>query len=225
MLISTTAVLAVSLGLAAAANIKGNIRANDLLADLSPRGLSSSTRVVLDGGRWSARVARGGEWELQGVPEGEWVLDVLSPQYDFDQYLVRVPSDPASPPTLHPHTPFSPLSSTAHTLPSPLSLSPRASRAWVQREDGFGTQIKGMLANPMMLLMGATVIGVVLVPMLLKNMDPDAAGEAAKRRDMIARGDIGGGLKGIMDAPGNRGPAEVARAAPAGRAKGKNRRK
>ncbi|KZT59679.1 hypothetical protein CALCODRAFT_507390 [Calocera cornea HHB12733] len=179
MRISSAAFLAASIGLAAAANVKGRIRANDIL-------------TVLDGGRYSARVTKSGEFELQGIPEGEWVLDVLSPQYDFEQFLVRVPSDPASPPTLHPHTPFSPLSSSTHTLPT-LSLSPRASRAWTQREDGFTTQIKGMLGNPMMLLMLATVGGVVLLPMVLKNIDPDAADEAAKRRNMIARGDVGGG--------------------------------
>ncbi|EJT97840.1 hypothetical protein DACRYDRAFT_119062 [Dacryopinax primogenitus] len=233
--------LAVLLALqATAANIKGYIRPNEILkgssaglpygkrsysVDLSSRELSPATRVVLDGGRWSARVTKGGVWELQGIPEGEWVLDVLSPQYDFDQYLVRVPADPSQPLTLHPHTPFAPLSSAVHTLASPLYLSPTHSRAWQQVDSTFATQIRGMFGNPMMLLMIATVAGVVLVPMLLKNMDPEALEEGGKRREMIARGDVGNGLKGLLEEQGKRGPAEAVAAPSGGRPKGKGRRK
>ncbi|KAF9585968.1 hypothetical protein BGW38_010736 [Lunasporangiospora selenospora] len=66
-------------------------------------------------------------------------------------------------------------SNNDNTLPSPLVLSPRGQSSYFVPREGF--KLSHLLANPMMLMMGFSVLMLFIMPKLMANMDPEAMQE------------------------------------------------
>ncbi|KAG0241811.1 ER membrane protein complex subunit 7 [Actinomortierella wolfii] len=106
------------------------------------------------------------------VPEGAYSLEVRSPQYIYPAIRVTV-SEKGS--TAYLVTYGSDWSNSENRLPMPLILSPRAESSYFVPREGF--KISHLFANPMMLMMGFSVLMLFVMPKLMANMDPQAMEE------------------------------------------------
>ncbi|GJJ72133.1 ER membrane protein complex subunit 7 [Entomortierella parvispora] len=137
-----------------------------------PRDISPRTRVVLSGGQYSTMITKDGRFIFPDVAEGTYALEVQSPQYIYpnmrlvvsDQqakaYIVSIGAD---------------WSNNDNAITFPITLVPRAPAMYFIPREGF--QIKHLFANPMMLMMGFSVIMLFVMPKLMANMDPEAMQE------------------------------------------------
>ncbi|KAF9430688.1 hypothetical protein BGZ94_004904 [Podila epigama] len=156
--------------LASAIQISGNLNSHG--ENANPRDLSSQTRVILSGGEYSAMVTKDGRFTFPNIPEGSYLLEVQSPQYIFPTLKVVV-SDKESKAYLV--TYGADWSNNDIQIQFPLSLSPKAHISYFIPREGF--KLSSLFANPMMLMMGFSVLMLFVMPKLLANMDPEAMEE------------------------------------------------
>ena len=67
------------------------------------------------------------------------------------------------------------------------------------RRESFS--LMSLLANPMFLMMGVSVLMLVAMPKLMENMDPEAVKEAKEAQAALHRGDFKGFLANLSDEP------------------------
>ncbi|KAG0338109.1 hypothetical protein BG004_007351 [Podila humilis] len=138
--------------LVSAYQISGSL--NGLGENPHPRDLSINTRVVLSGGEYSAMVTKEGRFTFPNIPEGSYLLEVQSPQYIYPTLKVIV--------------------TAKESKASMVALGTDCQKTIVPRE---GFKISQIFANPMMLMMGFSVLMLFVMPKLLSNMDPEAMEE------------------------------------------------
>jgi len=164
-----------------ALDLAGKVQWNALCPDYKAIGRA---KVILDDGSMYGSVTRDGRFVIPDVPVGTYILSVLAHDHLFDQFRVDV-FDTSSDPEIRPYIPGTPLSATpAVTLPYPLKLYPR------QRNDYFvppqSFNILGMFQNPMMLMMVGVGAMALLMPYLMKNMDPESLQDLKDQQSRIA---------------------------------------
>ncbi|KAF9977553.1 hypothetical protein BGZ73_005682 [Actinomortierella ambigua] len=137
----------------------------------SPKDLSARTRVILSGGQFSAMINKDGKFSFE-VPDGAYLLEVRSPEYIYPSVHITV-SGKASTANLVPYG--SDWSNTENRLSTPLVLTPRGATDYFVPREGF--KITHLFANPMMLMMGFSVIMLFVMPKMMANMDPQAMEE------------------------------------------------
>ncbi|KJE93570.1 hypothetical protein CAOG_04337 [Capsaspora owczarzaki ATCC 30864] len=152
-----------------------------------PGGWQAHTRVLLNGGAMSAFVRLDGSFELLDVPSGVHLLEVVHPSYMFEPVRVEVSSKhngrvrakrayfgaaPAAG-SQQSSSQQSGLGSsiTGDNLAYPLKLQARGAAQFFQRREGV--DIRGMLMNPMVLMMGVMLIMAYAMPKMMENMDPE----------------------------------------------------
>ncbi|KAI8871105.1 hypothetical protein GQ42DRAFT_162246 [Ramicandelaber brevisporus] len=179
---------ALLLSVASAVNIRGSIVSGKLVEDTT--ALSPSTRVVLNSGERVAHIARDGSFVLRGVTKGTHILEVLSPEYIFQRYVVAIDTDsdpkggarvniqyyqPGAVYSLNGGSSSSSSSSGSSSLGHPLAISP------VGKTDFFtprpSLNITSIFANPYMLLMGVSVLMLFVLPKLQEQIDPKGRAE------------------------------------------------
>lgn len=170
------------------AEVRGQIQTNDALRDVVLLGATTRVQLVPAGSsqgnrQHSTLVRRDGSFSLQGVQPGTYLLDILSRAQAFHTYRVDVPAPaaasassdaqgataPGAPglPQVRIHLPGQSLSASAsaYALPYPLIAAPRAGYDFFTEKEGFN--IKAMLANPMMLMAGAGMLLVFVMPKIM----------------------------------------------------------
>ncbi|KAG0046077.1 hypothetical protein BGZ83_008726 [Gryganskiella cystojenkinii] len=130
------------------------------------------TRIVLSGGQYSTMITKDGRFIFPDVPEGTYALEVQSPQYIYPSMKLVVADKQAK---AYLVTLGSDWSNNDNALQFPITFVPRAPSSYFVPREGF--QIKHLFANPMMLMMGFSVIMLFLMPKLMANMDPEAMQE------------------------------------------------
>jgi hypothetical protein len=103
----STAAFLCAAGAAEAADVTGRVHVRQLLAggaaagDVSSSGSASAssssepTRVVLNGGEYSAVARRDGSFRIPSVPSGVYLLEVFHPSAAYSTYKVNVPREEA----------------------------------------------------------------------------------------------------------------------------------
>ncbi|GBE78393.1 hypothetical protein SCP_0112780 [Sparassis crispa] len=214
--------LASSCCTALAFDLKGRILWNDVCSSLGELGQAS---VVLDHGRLRGGVTRDGGFTIPDVPAGTYILSVLAHDHAFDQLRIDVPAnDSSAAPEVRPYTPGTPLDPAAAVqFPYPPLLTPRARHDYFVPPEAFN--LLGMFQNPMMLLSVGGGALMLLMPYLMKNMDPETLQEIQGRQarinsiqSSIQSGDIRTGISELLSA-GDEANAS-AKAAASGAAKG-----
>lgn len=77
-------------------------------------------------------------------------------------------------------------------LPYPLLLEPALKADYFEKREGFNP--RGMLMNPMVLMMGFSLFSVVLLPQLMKNIDPESLKEMQEtQKELLGGGGRSGG--------------------------------
>merc|ERR1719502_1955077 len=124
-----------------------------------------SVRVVLDGGAYTAIPRQDGSFKLHAVAPGTYLLEVLDTQSVWP--TVRLDVSATSPGKAR-----ALLTHSRQPLPFPLPLEPLVAKpTFFEKREGF--QWSGMLMNPMVLMMGVTVLIMVVFPKMMQNMDPE----------------------------------------------------
>ncbi|ORZ18426.1 hypothetical protein BCR41DRAFT_395679 [Lobosporangium transversale] len=143
-----------------------------------PRDLSPRTRVILSGGEHTAMVMKDGRFTFPNVPEGSYLLQVESPQYLYPTIKVHVTEKESRAYMVSLGADWS---NNDNSLQFPLTLAPRAAASYFIPREGF--KLSHLFANPMMLMMGFSVLMLFLMPKLMANMDPEAMQEMQGMQD------------------------------------------
>jgi len=137
-----------------------------------------SVRIVLNGGAYSAIPRQDGSFKLHDVLPGSYLLEVMDSQSVWPTVRVDVSaSAPGKARAL--------LSHSRQPLPFPLPLEPLVAKpTFFEKREGFNWS--GMLMNPMVIMMGITVLIMVVFPNMMKNMDPEQLKEMQQMQGGLA---------------------------------------
>ena len=131
---------------------------------------------MLNGGTFSAIPRQDGSFKLHAVPAGTYLLEVLDTQSLWP--TVRLEVTPSGKPRAM-------LSHSRQPLPFPLPLEPLVAKpTFFEKREGF--QWSSMLANPMVIMMGVTVLIMVVMPKMMQNMDPEQLKEMQSMQGGLA---------------------------------------
>jgi len=134
-------------------------------------------RVVLDGGAYSAIPRQDGSFKVHAVPPGTYLLEVLDTQSVWPTVRVDVSASNGKARALLTHS--------RQPLPFPLPLEPLVAKpTFFEKREGF--QWSQMLMNPMVLMMGVTVLIMVVFPKMMQNMDPEQLKEMQSMQGGLA---------------------------------------
>ncbi|KAJ3410910.1 hypothetical protein HDV05_003041 [Chytridiales sp. JEL 0842] len=139
--------------------------------------LSPNTKVILNGGQKVAYLEEDGSFSFTNVPSGSHLLEVLANGYVFDKIRVSVMGSTA--------TAYIHLDGTSWTQPGPpvalpLVLPARAKVNFFMKREGFS--VLSLFQNPMMLMMGGSLLFFFVFPKMLNGMDPEALKELQEKR-------------------------------------------
>ncbi|KAF9131363.1 hypothetical protein BGW39_001871 [Mortierella sp. 14UC] len=155
---------------ASAANLSGFVVGHG--ENAHPRDLATETRVLLSGGQFSSMVTKDGKFRFTNVPEGTYLLEVQSPQYTYPTVKVTL----AGKETKANLVSFGfDWSNNDNPLQFPLTLVPRGPTSFFIPREGF--KISSLFANPMMLMMGFSVLMLFVMPKMMANMDAEQMDE------------------------------------------------
>ncbi|OCH96484.1 hypothetical protein OBBRIDRAFT_765253 [Obba rivulosa] len=187
---------------ALALDLKGRIQWNDVCPDFAQLG---RTQVLLDHGKLHGSVMEDGGFTIPGVAPGTYILTVAAHNHAFEKLRVDV-LDTDSLPEIRPYFPGTPLSPPPTiTLPYPIVLHARQKHDYFVPRESFN--LFGMLQNPMMML--TVVVGgmMLLMPYIMKNMDPEVLQDFSQRQARISQmqsslqsGDLTSGISALMAA-------------------------
>jgi len=155
------------------ANIEGRL-ATDLPLE--------TVRVVLDGGAYTAIPRQDGSFKLHSVSPGTYLLEVLDTQSVWP--TVRLDVSATSPGKAR-----ALLTHSRQPLPFPLPLEPLVAKpTFFEKREGF--QWSSMLMNPMVIMMGVTVLIMFVFPKMMANMDPDQLKEMQQMQSSMGSGSL-----------------------------------
>ena len=130
-----------------------------------------NVRVVLNGGMYTAIPRQDGSFKLHAVAPGSYLLEVLDTQSVWPTVRLDVSATSGKARALLTHS--------RQPLPFPLPLEPiLAKLTFFEKREGFNWS--GMLMNPMVLMMGFTLLIMVVFPKMMENMDPEQLKEMQK---------------------------------------------
>ncbi|KAF8140091.1 hypothetical protein EV363DRAFT_326458 [Boletus edulis] len=183
-------------------DLTGHVQWNDICPNYRVLG---PAKVVLDAGKYSARITRNGNFSIPDVDPGIYALSVTSHDYIFDQFRVDV-VDSTSPPHVRSHMLGTPLiSATSPFLRYPIVLVPRHKNNYFTPRESFN--LLGMFQNPMVMIMVLTGLMMLGMPYIMKHLDPQTLeelksqqGKIASIHNSIQNGDVKSGLSALLAA-------------------------
>ncbi|KAJ8495881.1 hypothetical protein ONZ51_g1494 [Trametes cubensis] len=187
---------------ALALDLKGRVQWTPQCPSLQELG---QAKVVLDDGKLRGGVTRDGSFVIPDVPAGTYILSVIAHDYQFEPMRIDV-FESDSLPEVRPYFPGTPLSPAAPaTLPYPIMLSARAKNDYFVPRESFN--VLAMFKNPMMMMMLGAGVLVLLMPTLMKNMDPEVLEDFKERQAKMANiqsslqsGDLASGFSQLLAA-------------------------
>ncbi|KAI9062993.1 hypothetical protein FKP32DRAFT_774460 [Trametes sanguinea] len=190
---------------ALALDLKGRVQWTPQCSSLKELG---QAKVVLDNGKMRGGITRDGSFTIPDVPAGTYILSVVSHDHHFDPLRIDVFESDALP-EVRPYFPGTPLSPAAPaTLPYPIVLSARGRADYFVPRESFN--VLAMFKNPMMMMMLGAGALMLLMPTMMKNMDPEALEEFKERHAKMASiqnslqsGDLASGFSQLLASGGD----------------------
>jgi len=134
-------------------------------------------RVALNGGAYTAIPRQDGSFKLFAVAPGSYLLEVLDSQSVWPTVRLDVSATSGKARALLTHS--------RQPLPFPLPLEPLVAKpTFFEKREGFNWA--GMLMNPMVLMMGFTLLIMVVFPKMMENMDPEQLKEVQQMQGGFA---------------------------------------
>ncbi|KAG9299620.1 hypothetical protein G9A89_020791 [Geosiphon pyriformis] len=147
--------------------IEGHLITNPILQDLSD--VEINTKIVLYGRKiYSALARKDGKFTFEDVPSGSYLLEVLSRKYIYPKLRVDVSEIEITPFVTMPGFEWGTL---GPAVPYPLELTPRATADYFVIREGFS--IASIFANPLLIMMGVSVLMLFVMPKMMANIDPE----------------------------------------------------
>lgn len=124
---------------------------------------SSPARVILygNGGQQEVLATKDGSFHINDVPPGAYLLEVISNSWSYPKVRVDVSSRQSG----KIKAKVSSETQVGQTLAYPLNLVPLGPMKFIEERPGF--QIFSLLKNPMVLMIGVTLLMTVLLPKLM----------------------------------------------------------
>ncbi|KAJ2846857.1 hypothetical protein GGI22_006137, partial [Coemansia erecta] len=155
--------------------VRGSIVANDVLGDVSE--LVARARIVVNGGEHAGFIKNDGTFAVENVQAGDSLLEVSSADYVFPKIHLRisVKDDGRASIAARYVQIGTEWSESAPVLAYPLQLGATQKYDFFTPRQGFN--IVAMFSNPYMLMVGASLLAIFILPKLQANMDPEALKE------------------------------------------------
>ena len=137
-------------------------------------------RISLNGGEHWAYSRFDGSFVVDDVAPGTYNLDVLSSKFAFSRFKVNVRGGAARVQALEYAYPGAQKVPVAH----PLTIQPHGRLTYFVARQTYG--LAQVLKNPMILMMGFTMLMVFVMPRMMKGMDPE---EMEKMQEQMGSND------------------------------------
>ncbi|KAJ2683260.1 hypothetical protein H4R19_007018, partial [Coemansia spiralis] len=156
--------------------LRGTVVPNDILGDVA--SFAAGARVVVNGGQQRGFIRGDGQFAVDGLGLGDALLEIASPEYAFPKIHVRIAvsdEDGRAAVAARYVQLGSKWSEDAPVLAYPLQIAASAKYDFFTPRQGFS--IIAMFSNPYMLMVGASLAAVFILPRLQANIDPEAMKE------------------------------------------------
>ncbi|KAJ3212899.1 ER membrane protein complex subunit 7 [Dinochytrium kinnereticum] len=157
-----------------ATKVSGRLAPSEALPDLSL--LPATTKVLLNGGASYAFVEDDGSFTID-VPDGSHLLEIISPGYFFNKVRLSVSGSSV---LAFMHVDGTSWVRTGPAMELPLELPCRGQFQYFMAREGF--DIWSIFANPMMLMMGGSLIMFFVLPKMMSGLDPETLKEMQQRQ-------------------------------------------
>ncbi|KAJ2503888.1 hypothetical protein GGI11_007565, partial [Coemansia sp. RSA 2049] len=159
--------------------VRGSVIANEVLSDVSE--LPTRARVVVNGGEHTGFIKSDGSFAVENVKAGDSLLEISSADYAFPKVHLRISikDDGKASIAARYVQVGSEWSESAPVLAYPLQISAAQKYEFFTPRQGFN--IVAMFSNPYMLMVGASLLGIFVLPKLQANMDPEALKEVQNK--------------------------------------------
>ena len=144
--------------------VEGKIK---LPLKLLQEGDLRTTEVTLNGGEHRAFTRPDGSFRFTDVAPGVYLLDVLSTEYLFSQFKLNLPEDDGEIRVLEYMYPGANKRAAAY----PVDLRPHVKLEYFDKRQQPG--LHTLFRNPMLLMMGFTMLMVFFMPKLMDSLDPE----------------------------------------------------
>jgi len=135
-------------------------------------------RIVLNGGAYSAIPRQDGSFVIHSVQPGTYLLEVQDVQSIWPMVRLEVSAKAAGKLRAL-------LTHNRQPVPFPLPLEPLVAKpVFFEKREGF--QWSAMLMNPMVIMMGVTLLIMVVFPKMMANMDPEQLKEMQQMQGGLA---------------------------------------
>ncbi|KAJ2862339.1 hypothetical protein FB639_005400, partial [Coemansia asiatica] len=152
---------------------------NEILGDVSK--LSTEARIVINGGEYTGFIQKDGAFAIDNIKLGDSLLEVASSKYAFPKIHVHISlkEDGRASIAARYVQIGSDWSDDAPVLAYPLRIAAASKYEFFTERQGFS--IIAMFSNPYMMMVGASLVAVFLLPKLQANIDPEALEEMKKK--------------------------------------------
>ncbi|KAJ2725177.1 hypothetical protein GGI07_001439 [Coemansia sp. Benny D115] len=160
--------------------LRGTITSNSILEDVTE--LATRAQVVVNGGEHVGFIQKDGSFVVDNVALGDSLLEINSAEYAFPKVHVRISlkeSGQASIAARYVQI-GSDWSDESPILGYPLRLAATEKYNFFTERQGFS--IIAMFSNPYMMMVGASLVAVFLLPKLQANLDPEALEEMKNKK-------------------------------------------
>lgn len=165
---------------AAKYRVRGSIISNDIITD--PALLSTrDAKVMVNGGESTSFIQSDGSFVVENVGLGDSLLEVLTTGYAFPKIHIRIAAkDDGSGASIAARyvQVGSEWSDQVSVLAYPLRIAANEKYSFFTERQGFS--IVSMFSNPYMMMVGASLLAVFILPKLQANLDPETLNELQK---------------------------------------------
>ncbi|KAI7834876.1 hypothetical protein BX661DRAFT_175698 [Kickxella alabastrina] len=160
--------------------VRGSIVANEILSNVSE--LSTRAHIVVNGGEYKGFIQKDGSFAVDNVKLGDSLLEVASADYVFPKIHVRISlkEDGRASVAARYVQIGSDWPEEIPVLAYPLRFGAGAKYDFFTVRQGFS--IITMFSNPYMMMVGASLVAVFLLPKLQAAMDPELLDEQNKKK-------------------------------------------
>ncbi|KAJ1963287.1 hypothetical protein GGI12_002138 [Dipsacomyces acuminosporus] len=155
--------------------VRGAIVQNEVLRDVSE--LATRGQVVMNGGEHKGFIRKDGSFAVDNVKLGDSLLEIASADYVFPKIHVRIAlkEDGRASIAARYIQIGSEWSEDSPVLAYPLRITANEKHDFFTPREGFN--IIAMFSNPYMMMVGASLVVVFILPKLQANLDPEAMKE------------------------------------------------
>ncbi|KAJ1857907.1 hypothetical protein GGH12_002973 [Coemansia sp. RSA 1822] len=159
--------------------LRGAIVANNVLGDVSE--LATRASAVVNGGEHRGYIQKDGSFVVENLTLGDWLLEIQSADYAFPKLHVRIATNDEGRASVAARYVQigSEWSEDAPVLAYPLKIEASAKYDFFTPRQGFS--IITMFSNPYMLMVGASLAAIFIMPKLQANLDPEALKELQEK--------------------------------------------